>query len=72
MNTTSLSSDLLTRREAAEYLRVKPQTLALWACTGRYGLRFVKVGGRVYYRRSDLDRFLEQRTATQVGQLRDA
>jgi excisionase family DNA binding protein len=54
--------ELLNREEAAKYLDVKPQTLACWACTRRYGLRYIKVGRNVRYRRSDLDRFLEART----------
>lgn len=29
-------SDLLTRREAAAYLGVTPETLAVWASTRRY------------------------------------
>ena len=54
--------DLLTRTEAAEYLGVRPQTLAAWASTRRYGLRYIKVGRSVRYRKADLDRFLEART----------
>lgn len=53
---------LLTRDEAAEYLRVAPQTLAVWVTNGRYNLPYVKVGRCVRYRRRDLDRFLESRT----------
>lgn len=45
---------LYTRAEAAELLRLKPQTLAKWASAKRYGLRFVKIGSRVMYRLSDL------------------
>jgi len=56
------SSELLNRAEAATYLDVKPQTLACWATTRRYGLRYVKVGRNVRYRKADLDRFLESRT----------
>ncbi|WP_411888305.1 helix-turn-helix domain-containing protein [Hydrocarboniphaga effusa] len=48
---------LYTRKEAADFLRIKPQTLAKWACTNRYGLRFVKIGSRVVYRLSDLLEF---------------
>lgn len=52
---------LMTREEAARYLGVAAGTLAVWACTGRYDLRPLKVGRRlVRYRRSDLDRFLEE------------
>lgn len=54
--------ELLTRPEAAEYLGVKPQTLAIWATTKRYSLPMIKVGRLVKYRRSDLDRFLRERT----------
>jgi len=55
-------SELLTREEAAEYLGLAVQTLAAWASTRRYSLRYVKVGRNVRYRKSDLDRFLEART----------
>ena len=44
------SKKLLSRREAAELLGVKPQTLAAWHITGRYGLPLVKVGRSVRYR----------------------
>ena len=53
---------LLTRQEAAAYLGVKPQTLAVWATTKRYPLPMVKVGSLVRYRRCDLEGFVEQRT----------
>ena len=56
------SSELLNRSEAAAYLDLKPQTLACWASTRRYNLRFVKVGRCVRYRKRDLDAFLEART----------
>lgn len=52
---------LFTRVEAANYLGVSPNTLAVWASTGRYKLKFIKVGKLVRYRRSDLNLFLEQR-----------
>ena len=52
----------LNRREAAAYLHVSPSTLAVWTCTNRYNLPYVKVGRLVQYRLSDLDHFLESRT----------
>lgn len=58
---------LLTRPQAAEYLGVAVQTLAVWACTGRYGLSFIKVGRSVKYRKSDLDMWLADRTTTQTA-----
>jgi excisionase family DNA binding protein len=63
---------LLTRREAAEYLGLKPRTLADWAMSGRYGLPFVKVGRRVMYRPEDIDRFLASRTITRASQIKEA
>lgn len=53
---------LLTRDEAAAVLRVKKQTLAKWACAGGNGLPYIRVGGRVVYRTSDIERFLAART----------
>jgi len=61
------SSELLSREEAAAYLDLKPQTLACWASTRRYNLRFVKVGRNVRYRKVDLDRFIEARTVGAVA-----
>src|SRR5262249_28173460 len=54
-------SKLLSRRQAAQYLGVKEQTLAIWKCTGRYNLPCVKVGRLVKYRLSDLDAFIAGR-----------
>jgi excisionase family DNA binding protein len=51
-------SILLTRREAATYLGVAEQTLAVWKCTGRRSLPFVKIGRLVRYRKVDLDAFI--------------
>ena len=55
-------SNLLTRQQAAEYLGVKVQTLAVWKTSKRYRLPVVKVGSLVRYRLADLERFLESRT----------
>jgi hypothetical protein len=47
--------DLLTPEEAAKELRVNPFTLKNWRSTGLYDLPFIKIGGRVFYRRSVID-----------------
>jgi excisionase family DNA binding protein len=52
----------MNREDAAAYIGVRPQTLAVWCVTGRYGLKMVKVGRSVRYRQSDLDAWLERRT----------
>ena len=57
----SADSELMTREQAARYLNVKSQTLAVWHTTGRYRLPLVKIGSLVRYRRSDLDAWLESR-----------
>ena len=53
---------LLTPKEAAKKLGVTEQTLAVWRCTGRYHIQFVKVGRLVKYRQSALESFLDSRT----------
>jgi excisionase family DNA binding protein len=51
-------SELLTRPEAAQVLRVKVGTLGQWAYRG-VGPRFFRPdGGRALYRKSDLDAWL--------------
>jgi excisionase family DNA binding protein len=57
---------LLTREQAAEYLGIAPQTLAVWAVTGRYDLPFIKIGRCARYRKSDLDKFIDRRTVGTV------
>lgn len=52
---------LLDRKTAAKYLRVSPGTLAVWDCTKRYNLEPIKIGRAVRYRRSSLDKFIEDR-----------
>lgn len=58
------ASSLLTRAQAAEYLAIRPQTLAVWATTGRYRLPYVRIGTRAMYRIEDLQRFIESRRIT--------
>jgi predicted site-specific integrase-resolvase len=52
----------LNREEAAEFLKIKPQTLAVWATKGT-GPAPTKVGRRVVYQMSELQRFLTDNTA---------
>ena len=57
-----------TPKEAAAYLGMKAQTLAVWRTTGRYCLPFVRVGRSIRYRVSDLDAWMASRTATSNAQ----
>lgn len=55
-----IDDPLLNRKTAAKYLDLKNHnTLAVWDCTKRYNLEPIKIGCNVRYRRSSLDRFLE-------------
>lgn len=58
---------LLSRAEAATYLGIKPQTMAVWASTKRYPIPFVKVGRLVRYRQQDLDAFIRARSVGASG-----
>jgi hypothetical protein len=47
----------MSREDAARYLGHEAKTLAQWKLLGK-GPRSVKVGGRVFYFRDDLDAFI--------------
>lgn len=50
---------LLTREEAAEVLGIQENTLAVWATNKRYNLPFYKIGRKVKYKLSDLEKFID-------------
>jgi predicted DNA-binding transcriptional regulator AlpA len=49
---------LLTRKQAAQFLGVKTNTLAVWHCCKRYDLPYYKIGRSVKYKLSDLENFI--------------
>ena len=51
---------LMTPRDAAVYIGVKINTLAVWRMTNKYGLPFVKLGKVVRYRKTDLDEWINK------------
>ena len=60
MKQIEINNELLTEAQAAAYLGLKnPKTLAVWRCTKRYPLTYVKYGRTVRYRRKDLEAFIE-------------
>jgi len=61
-------TELIDAREAANRLQVTVETLAVWRCTRRYPLKFVKVGRKVRYRPADLEEFLDKRTQSGVAE----
>jgi hypothetical protein len=51
----------ISANDAARYLGHAPKTLAMWRLRG-IGPRWRKVGGRVFYFRTDLDAFVAGET----------
>jgi len=62
----NMNDRLLTRREAADLLRLKPQTLGKWAMTGRH-LPVVHVGRAARYRLSDVQRLIARGSSEPEG-----
>jgi len=52
----------MTRQNSAKYIGCAEKTLAMWACEGK-GPKSVKVGGRVFYFKDDLDAFIRGESA---------
>ena len=50
---------MLSRKEAAEFLGLRENTLAIWAIKKRYDLPMYKVGKNVKYKITDLQKFKE-------------
>jgi predicted DNA-binding transcriptional regulator AlpA len=63
MENASSTDRLVTRREAAGLLGLKPQTLARWAMTGQH-LPTVKLGRSVRYRLADVQRIIADGSRT--------
>ena len=61
------ATEMLSTDQAAEVIGVRPNTLAIWRLTGRHDLPFVKVGRLVRYRRSDLIRWMSERSGTSTA-----
>ena len=56
---SNLNHKLLSRKEAADYLGLEYNTLAVWASTKRYKLKYIKIGRLIKYRVEDLNEFIE-------------
>ncbi len=52
-----MTTDYMTPREAAEYLRSSPSTLAKRRLTGN-SPAFTRIGSAIRYRKSDLDAWM--------------
>lgn len=66
---TTQTSPLFTRKQAAEYLGLKPETLHNWACNKRYNLKYIKIGRLAKYRKEDLDNFILKRAVNSTEEV---
>lgn len=62
-NPLPADEQLLTTIEAANFLRLRPNTLEIWRWAGK-GPKFCKLGRACRYRRSDLQSFLNESVRT--------
>lgn len=60
---------LLSAAQVAMLLGISPQTLAVWRMTGKYGLSYLKIGGRVRYSKDEVERWLKQRTSAENAEV---
>lgn len=62
-----MNAEMMKEAAAAEYLGAEVNTLRNWRCTKRYALPFVKIGRLVFYRKPDLDKWIESRVVRPLG-----
>ena len=59
----------LTTNEAAKELRISPRTLNNARSTGTgIVIEFLKIGSRVFYKKSDVEAYIEKHTYIHTGQ----
>ena len=56
-----MKHELITPLETSVILGVCTGTLAVWRCTGRYKLKYKKIGKNVMYALDDIHEFIENR-----------
>lgn len=60
----SIQKELLSAKETAIYLGVTEGTLAVWRSNKTYPINYIKVGGKIMYRKSEIDTWLDEQTIT--------
>ena len=55
---------LMNTKETAIYLGVTEGTLAVWRTNKTYPIPYIKIGSHIKYRKSDLDKWIEDRTVS--------
>lgn len=53
---------ILTTREAAAFLGLKPQTLRCWACYEKGPIKPIRIGNRLRWRLADLDELIDKQS----------
>lgn len=56
-------ASLLCDKQVAAILGIKPHSLAVWRCTKRHDLPFIRIGRTVRYRLADVLAFIDRRAA---------
>lgn len=64
MSLPTEQTDLLTPAQMAQLLGVSVGTLAVWRCTKRYALSYIKIGRSVRYSRAHGHAFIAARTVS--------
>ena len=59
---SDIFQDRLSPPQTADVLGVTTGTLAVWRCTQRYSLPFVRIGRKIFYKGADVQNFIDQRT----------
>ena len=63
------SDQWFTTNEAAKELRISPRTLNNARSTGTgIVIEFLKIGSRVFYKKSDVEAYIEKHTYVHTGQ----
>ena len=57
-----MNEQLLTTEQVAKLIGVRPQTLAVWRSTKKFGLPYIKIGHAVRYHETAVRRWLQDRT----------
>ena len=57
-----MNTKLLTAEQVSEILGVNTHTLAVWRCTGRYNLPYIKAGRLVRYSEQAINAFIDRST----------
>jgi predicted site-specific integrase-resolvase len=64
-----MNNKLLTAEQVSDILGVNTHTLAVWRCTGRYNLPYIKAGRLVRYSEQEIKSFIDRSTRDHTNSL---